>query len=51
MDSRSRAEKCPNRRGVEAIIAHFAQRVDTFDELLPALDQRRRAGRLGIRRI
>ena len=23
-DSRSRAEKCPNRRGVEAIIAHFA---------------------------
>ena len=25
--SRSRAEKCPNRRGVEAVIAHFARRV------------------------
>ena len=33
------AEKCPNRRGVEAIIAHFAHRVDTFDELLSELDQ------------
>jgi NADH-quinone oxidoreductase subunit G len=33
------AEKCPNRRGVEAIIAHFARRVMTFDELLPELDR------------
>ena len=33
------AEKCPNRRGVEAIIAHFAHRVTTFDELLLELDQ------------
>ncbi|MBU4271493.1 MAG: (2Fe-2S)-binding protein [Planctomycetes bacterium] len=34
-----RAEKCPNRRGVEAVIAHFARRVATFDELLTELDQ------------
>jgi NADH-quinone oxidoreductase subunit G len=33
------AEKCPNRRGVEAIIAHFAHRVTTFDDLLPELDR------------
>jgi NADH-quinone oxidoreductase subunit G len=33
------AEKCPNRRGVEAIIAHFANRVDTFEEFLAELDQ------------
>ena len=33
------AEKCPNRRGVEAVIAHFAHRVTTFDELLVAIDQ------------
>jgi len=33
------AEKCPNRRGVEAILAHFAHRVPTFDELLSELDQ------------
>ena len=36
-----RAEKCPNRRGVEEIIAHFAHRVTTFDELLPELDRAR----------
>jgi NADH-quinone oxidoreductase subunit G len=35
-----RAEKCPNRRGVEAVIAHVAHRVATFDELLPELDQK-----------
>ncbi len=46
-----RAEKCPNRRGVEAVIAHFARRVTTFDDLLPQLDQRRRAGRVGGGRI
>ena len=33
------AEKCPNRRGVEAILAHFTHRVDTLEQLLPALDQ------------
>jgi NADH-quinone oxidoreductase subunit G len=33
------AEKCPNRRGVEAIIAHFARRITTFDELLSILDR------------
>lgn len=33
------SEKCPNRRGVEAVIAHFAHRVATFDELLAELDQ------------
>ncbi len=33
------AEKCPNRRGVEAIIAHFAHGVTTFDEFLPELDR------------
>ncbi|NLF09204.1 MAG: 2Fe-2S iron-sulfur cluster binding domain-containing protein [Pirellulaceae bacterium] len=34
-----RAEKCPNRRGVEEVIAHFARRVMTFDELLDEIDQ------------
>ena len=33
-----RAEKCPNRRGVEAVIAHFARRVTAFDDFLPQLD-------------
>ena len=33
------AEKCPNRRGVEAIIAHFTGRVTTFDQFLAELDQ------------
>ena len=33
------AEKCPNRRGVEAVIAHFTGRVTTFDQLLPEIDQ------------
>ncbi|MHC4180029.1 MAG: NADH-quinone oxidoreductase subunit G [Planctomycetota bacterium] len=32
------AEKCPNRRGVEAIIAHLTGRVTTFDEFLAELD-------------
>ncbi|MCE5302534.1 MAG: 2Fe-2S iron-sulfur cluster-binding protein [Planctomycetaceae bacterium] len=32
------AEKCPNRRGVEAVVAHFAGRVASFDELLARLD-------------
>ncbi len=33
------AEKCPNRRGVEAIIAHFTRRVTTFDQFLAELDK------------
>ena len=33
------AEKCPNRRGVEAILAHFTGRVTTFEEFLPELDK------------
>jgi len=33
------AEKCPNRRGVEALIAHFTGRVATFEELLAELDR------------
>jgi NADH-quinone oxidoreductase subunit G len=32
------AEKCPNRRGVEAVIAHFAKRVAPFEELLAAVE-------------
>lgn len=34
-----RAEKCPNRRGVEAVIAAFAHQVITFDDFLPQLDR------------
>lgn len=34
------AEKCPNRRGVEEIIAHFEKgRVTSFDDFVPELDQ------------
>jgi NADH-quinone oxidoreductase subunit G len=33
-----RGEKCPNRRGVEEVIAHFAHRVTTFADFLPQLD-------------
>ena len=33
------AEKCPNRRGVEEVLAHFTRRVDTFEQLWPALDR------------
>jgi NADH-quinone oxidoreductase subunit G len=32
------AEKCPNRRGVEAIVAQFMGNVLTFDELLPRIE-------------
>jgi len=31
------AEKCPNRRGVEAVVAHFMGRTPTFDDLLSAV--------------
>jgi len=33
-----RAEKCPNRRGVEAVLRRLAGSVTTFDELLDQLD-------------
>lgn len=33
------AEKCPNRHGVEAVVAHFARTVDSFDMLLSAIDE------------
>jgi NADH-quinone oxidoreductase subunit G len=33
------AEKCPNRRGVEAIITHFAHRVLSFNDLLAEIDR------------
>lgn len=32
-----RAEKCPNRRGVERVLAHFTGSVLAFEELLPRL--------------
>ncbi len=32
-----RAEKCPNRRGVELLLAHFGGKIVTFDELPDAL--------------
>ncbi len=34
------AEKCPNRHGVEAIIAYFAHGIMTFAEFLPELDRK-----------
>ena len=34
-----RAEKCPNRRGVEAVIRHFMGSCPTFEELLPRIEQ------------
>jgi NADH-quinone oxidoreductase subunit G len=40
-----RAEKCPNRRGVELVLSHFSDRVLSFDELL---DQ---ASELGVRTV
>jgi len=33
------AEKCPNRRGVEAVLKHFMGKVLTFDALLPRVEQ------------
>ncbi|MBN2024775.1 MAG: molybdopterin-dependent oxidoreductase [Pirellulales bacterium] len=33
------AEKCPNRRGVERILAHFAGRVASFDEVVSRAHQ------------
>jgi NADH-quinone oxidoreductase subunit G len=34
-----RAEKCPNRRGVEAVLLHFAKQMMTFDQFLAELDR------------
>ena len=34
-----RAEKCPNRRGVAAMIGHFCGEVPVFDDLLSAVDE------------
>ncbi|MGA2032216.1 MAG: 2Fe-2S iron-sulfur cluster-binding protein [Thermoguttaceae bacterium] len=31
------AEKCPNRRGVTEVVAHFAKRLQTFEEFLAGL--------------
>jgi NADH-quinone oxidoreductase subunit G len=36
-----RAEKCPNRRGVEEVIAHFTGRVTTFDQLLKGFEKKK----------
>ncbi len=36
-----RAEKCPNRRGVEEVIAHFMGDVPQFDDLLPEIENGR----------
>ena len=33
------AEKCPNRRGVEAVLGHFGGRVRSFEELLGELEK------------
>ena len=38
-----RAEKCPNRRGVEEVLKHFSGGVTTFDALLAEVD----AGKIG----
>ena len=50
------AERCPNRLGVEAVIAHFTGRVTTFDEFVAGLDRARKArgqdpGRVGLGRL
>jgi len=34
-----RAEKCPNRRGVEEVIANFARKVAALDDLLPRVER------------
>ena len=34
-----RGERCPDRRGVEAVVAHFARRVTGFDDFLRQLDR------------
>jgi len=39
-----RAEKCPNRRGAERVLAHFCGLVQTLDDLLPEIDDQSVAG-------
>jgi NADH-quinone oxidoreductase subunit G len=34
-----RAEKCPNRRGVEEVVKHFSGRLLHFDDLLPRVER------------
>lgn len=34
-----RAEKCPNRRGVEAVISHYEGQIRSFDSVLTQIDQ------------
>jgi NADH-quinone oxidoreductase subunit G len=34
-----RAEKCPNRRGVESVLAHFTGKVVPFDQLIKAVEK------------
>ena len=46
-----RAEKCPNRRGVEEIVSHFMGRVATLDDLLAGVEAGEIRGRVGQRRI
>jgi len=36
-----RAEKCPNRRGVEEVIAHVTGKVTTFDQLLEGFEEKK----------
>jgi len=38
------AEKCPNRRGVEAVVAHYMGRTPSFDDLLTELQRGRLRG-------
>ncbi len=38
------AEKCPNSRGVEEVVAHFARRVDPLERLFPALERNELGG-------
>ncbi len=46
------AEKCPNRKGVEEVLAHFCSgKIKTFDELLEELAGRADQSSLGQRRL
>ena len=45
------AEKCPNRRGVEEVVAHFARRVDPLERLVSGVGPGRIGRRLGLRRL
>lgn len=43
------AEKCPNRKGVEAVLKKFSDRLITFDDLLKQLDGEQSNGSTAIR--